>query len=105
MPDPKGLLNAAVTGMQYSGYEGNISPLTKVRLLNFAYKEKSTSTCVNSVTYNPVTREMTIQFQQRGTYKYLDVPFDEYIEFETAGSRGTYFNLYVRDNYEYERVD
>jgi len=83
---------------------GSVNPLTLYKLLKFQYGEQSSSTCVNDVSYNPLTREMTIIFQQRGTYKYSNVPLDVYTDFETAGSRGTYFNLYIRPTYSYERI-
>lgn len=104
MANLKNLLTGAVAGLSVGGYEGKIDPSTEVRLMNFVWREKSKSECVNTVTYNPVDREMTVAFQQRGTYKYYDVPLEEYIEFDGAGSRGTYFNLYVRNRYQYERV-
>lgn len=83
---------------------GSVNPYTLYKLLTFSYKEHSNSTCVNDVTYNPLTKEMTIVFQQRGTYKYSDVPLDVYVDFESAGSRGKYFNYYIRPTYSYERV-
>lgn len=84
---------------------GHVSPLTLYRLLKFSYKEHSNSTCVADVNYNPITQEMVIVFQQRGTYKYHDVPLDTYVDFESAGSRGTYFNLYIRPQFSYERIE
>lgn len=85
----------------------NISPLTLNKLLKFKMfrKDQTESTCVADVEYNPLTREMIVKFVQRGTYKYKEVPIDEYVDFEMASSQGVYFNLYVRDRYSYERVD
>lgn len=85
----------------------NISPLTLNKLLKFKMfgKGQTESTCVADVEYNPLTREMTVQFVERGTYKYKEVPIDEYVDFEMAASQGKYFNLYVRDRYSYERVN
>lgn len=62
------------------------------------------SECVADLSYDPEREEMTIVFQKRGTYAYFDVPIWVYAEFNNAGSRGTYFNSYIRGNYSYERV-
>lgn len=62
------------------------------------------STCCADVDYDLETQEMTVQFQQRGTYVYSDVPLDEFLNFQQASSRGLYFNLYVRNRYSYERI-
>lgn len=90
--------------MSDSSEGGHVNGLTLYKLLKFSYKEHSNSTCVADVSYNPITREMTIAFQQRGTYKYSDVPLDVYVDFETSGSRGKYFNYYIRPTYSYERI-
>lgn len=40
-----------------------------------------------------------------GTWRYSDVPIGEYESFRDAASRGTYFNLYIRDQYSNERIN
>jgi hypothetical protein len=62
------------------------------------------STCVADVTYDLETESLTIEFQKRGTYKYSDVPLQDFLDFQSAASRGTYFNLYIRTAYAYERI-
>ena len=39
-----------------------------------------------------------------GTWRYSEVPVGEYENFRDAESRGTYFNLYIRDQYSNERI-
>lgn len=67
-------------------------------------KTDTQSTCVANVEYDPTTEEMIIEFVERGTYKYKGVGLSEYVDFETSGSQGKYFNNYIRDRYSYERV-
>lgn len=62
------------------------------------------STCVADLEYEVETATLTVIFQKRGTYAYHDVPIDEFVLFAGAGSPGTYFNLYIRDQYSFERV-
>lgn len=40
-----------------------------------------------------------------GTWRYQDVPVGEYENFRDASSQGTYFNLYIRDQYQNERIN
>lgn len=62
------------------------------------------SECTKSISYDSSNNELTIEFQERGTYKYIGVPADEYLGLKGASSHGTYFNLYIRDRYDYERI-
>lgn len=62
------------------------------------------SRCVQSTDYNPETNDLTVVFVERGTYLYHNVPVDVYAQFATAESQGRYFNLYIREQYDYERV-
>lgn len=85
----------------------HVNPLTLTRLLNFKWRkgEAIESECVADVEYDPDGEVMTIIFKQRGTYQYKEVPLDVYVDFETSGSRGKYFNNYIRNHgYEYERI-
>jgi hypothetical protein len=62
------------------------------------------SECTKTISYDSVTQELTIEFQARGTYKYDGVPSEEYLGLKGAASHGTYFNLYIRDRYSFERI-
>lgn len=62
------------------------------------------STCVSSADYDPAARELVVHFVKRGSYVYSDVPEDEAAGLIGATSQGTYFNLYIRDRYAYERI-
>ena len=85
-----------------------IDPITLNKLLRFSMKgfKGHESECVADVSYDPLSSEMIIEFKERGTYRYKDVPIDVYTDFATAGSQGTYFNSYIRNNgqYSYERI-
>lgn len=62
------------------------------------------SRCVASVDYNLEEQIMTIEFVERGTYEYKDVPLDVYVDFAQAESQGRYFNLYIREQYSNYRI-
>jgi len=62
------------------------------------------STCVNKLTYEPETQQLTIVFQKRGTYVYYDVSPEEYTRIEFAGSQGYIFNSILRDIKYFEKI-
>lgn len=62
------------------------------------------STCVRSIKYDLEEQQLEIEFMQRGTFVYFDFEPWAFNEFNQAGSRGKYFNLYIRGRYEYERI-
>ena len=62
------------------------------------------SSCVANITYDAIEAVMTVAFKQRGTYNYFNVSPTEFLDFHGSSSKGTYFNLYIRDRYSYERI-
>ena len=67
-------------------------------------KDQTESTCVADISYDPETGDMTVAFVQRGTYVYHDVPLDDYTDFQLSNSHGKYFNFYIRDKFNFERI-
>lgn len=63
------------------------------------------SVCVASVDYDVEKSDLTIVFQHGGTYLYHNVPLDTYAQLATAESQGRYFNLYVREQFDFERIN
>lgn len=62
------------------------------------------SSCIFSYNYNPETLELDITFQQRGSYRYYDVPPTTVYGLSTAGSLGGFFNQSIRNAYQYDRI-
>ena len=64
------------------------------------------SSCVTSIGYDAVRRELHIEFRESGdVYSYFDVPADEYEAFLAAESKGTYLNeIFKPRNYKYRVV-
>ncbi len=72
------------------------------------------SRCVASLDYVPAEAgglegDLIVQFVGppgggSGVWKYHNVPLNVYIDFAGATSLGQYFNLYIKDQYSYERV-
>jgi hypothetical protein len=66
--------------------------------------KKWDSTCVADLQYDPETETCTCEFAERGTYEYANMPPDVFAEWNNSGSRGTYFNLYIRSQFESQRI-
>lgn len=64
------------------------------------------STSIASAGYNPVSREMEIEFRDSGDlYRYFDVPAEEYAAFLDAPSRGIWFNRFFKPKrYRYRLI-
>jgi hypothetical protein len=62
------------------------------------------SECVAELSYDLETETATCEFVKRGTYTYSGVEPQVFLEWNTAGSRGEYFNNYIRGQYSYERI-
>ena len=75
------------------------------RLLDKDHDEsRPESTAINSIDYDPDSSKLTVEFHKRGTYEYYDVPLDTYVDFQQSSSHGTYFNLYIRDQFTFTRI-
>jgi len=63
------------------------------------------SEAIASLEYDLENQQMTCVFHKRGTYVYYDMPPDVAADWNSAGSRGIYFNLYIRNSgYQFERT-
>jgi hypothetical protein len=63
------------------------------------------SSVIAAMHYNAEARILTIVYREkRGTYRYFDVPQQEYEAFRAAPSKGTYLNeIFKARQYRYER--
>jgi hypothetical protein len=63
------------------------------------------SSVIAAMSYNAANRILTIVYRgKRGTYRYFEVPSEEYAAFRAAPSKGTYLNeVFKPRQYRYER--
>ena len=54
--------------------------------------------------YDAATSRLTITFVTGRIYVYEDVPPDVAAEFDSAGSKGAYFNTHIRDSYRCHEI-
>ena len=64
------------------------------------------STAVRDIEYDPQSRVLRVTFVPTGKrYAYRHVPFETYDAFIHAFSKGTFFNRFIRDQFDYELAE
>lgn len=58
------------------------------------------SSAIRAVGYDERTMRMKIVFTSGGAYDFCGVPLFVYVGLMTAGSKGRYYNLHIRDRYQ-----
>ena len=54
---------------------------------------------ISSIDYDDRTETLRVSFADGTAYSYSGVPYWVYVEFEVAGSQGSYFNANIRGAY------
>ena len=63
------------------------------------------SSVIQFMQYDPQMREVVIVFRGgRGTYRYFEVPMEEWEAFRSAGSKGSYLNQVFKMKHRCEKV-
>jgi hypothetical protein len=63
------------------------------------------SSMLRRVRYDPKSGFLDVVFRTGETYRYKDVPLDEYNKLMNAESHGKYMQMHVIDHYEVVRLD
>lgn len=61
------------------------------------------SSNLQSVGYDPLTKTLEIEFKSSGLYQYYGVPEEVFIELMAAGSKGKYHHQNIKGKYAYDR--
>lgn len=62
------------------------------------------STTLATVAYDAARELLQIEFRDRTTYRYFDVPADVHETLLRAPSKGIYFNHVIRGRFKYARI-
>jgi hypothetical protein len=62
------------------------------------------STAIAAIDYDPDEECLTVTFVTGRVYEYFDVPDEVAASFETAGSKGAFFNAHIRDRYRFREI-
>ena len=62
------------------------------------------STIIADIEYDPERARLTITFVTGRIYEYVDVPAEVAASFQSAFSKGTFFDGYIRDRYDFREL-
>ena len=62
------------------------------------------STAIADIEYDPERTRLTITFMSGRIYDYYGVPLEVVADFQSASSKGAFFNTRIRDRYRYEEI-
>jgi hypothetical protein len=62
------------------------------------------STAIADTEYDRERKRLTVTFVTGRIYEYVDVPADVAASFQSAFSKGTFFNSYIRDRYDFREI-
>jgi hypothetical protein len=58
------------------------------------------SSAISAIGYDSTTGQMYVQFKHGKVYAFCGVPQHVYEAFLSAGSKGHYYDTYIRDRYQ-----
>lgn len=62
------------------------------------------STTIADIAYDQKRERLTVTFVTGRIYEYVDVPAEVAASFRSAFSKGTFFNSYIRDRYDFREL-
>jgi hypothetical protein len=62
------------------------------------------SSVIADIHYDRKSERLTVTFVTRRVYEYVDVPAEVAASFQSAFSKGTFFNGYIRDRYDFREL-
>jgi hypothetical protein len=63
------------------------------------------STAISRIAYETDSQTLSVWFRESGElYRYYDVPARVHAAFRKAGSKGRFFNHYIKDRYPFQRM-
>lgn len=67
-------------------------------------RQRVSSSNIHSVGYEPDSMILEIKFHSGGIYQYSGVPEERYSGLMRAGSKGGYFDSYIKNRYRTRKV-
>ncbi len=62
------------------------------------------SSVIQYFNYDEKMQRLKITFVTGTVYQYLNVPENTYRLFKAAGSKGRYFNHYIKDKFKFKKI-
>ncbi|MGH6665052.1 MAG: KTSC domain-containing protein [Pseudolabrys sp.] len=62
------------------------------------------SSAIADIRYDSGRERLIVTFVSGRIYEYVDVPADVASSFQSAFSKGTFFNVFIRDRYDFKEL-
>lgn len=62
------------------------------------------STAIANIEYDRARERLKVTFVTGRIYEYVDVPCEVAASFQSAFSKGAFFNSYIRDRYDFREI-
>ena len=62
------------------------------------------SNAISDVTYDQKRERLTVTFVSGRVYEYVDVPAEVAASFQSAFSKGAFFNSFIRERYDFKEL-
>ncbi len=62
------------------------------------------SSVIADIEYDSDAERLVVTFVTKRIYEYIDVPPHVAASFQSAFSKGTFFNAYIRDRYDFREL-
>jgi len=62
------------------------------------------SKVIADIEYDPKSQRLRVTLVTGRTFEYIDVPAEVAASFQSAFSKGTFFNGYIRDRYDFREI-
>ncbi|HYC18864.1 MAG TPA: KTSC domain-containing protein [Pseudolabrys sp.] len=59
---------------------------------------------ITNIEYDKATERLTLSFVTGRVFEYVDVPSEVAASFQSAFSKDTFFNGYIRDRYDFREL-
>lgn len=68
-------------------------------------RHKINSSTIRSTGYDEFTQDLEVEFCNGKTYRYHDVPYDLYVSFMRASSKGRFLNWRIKNMFPYTEIE
>ena len=67
-------------------------------------RQTVSSSNIRSIGYDAKLQTLEIEFQDGGIYQYFNIPESIYFALMSASSYGSYFHRYIKDQYQWTKI-
>lgn len=80
-------------------------PLSEIAMVEVNELKAGHSDTIKAIGYHPKREILQVRFTDSATYQYYQVPYGGFLNFLTSDSLGSFFNQFIKNRFEFQRVD